>query len=167
LSCPNDVPKKLHNQIPYRHLVTVAQLADDVDGVEAILRRSGELSGDLDVDDRSLLAERIGHVQYWLDHFAPAGTRFAVQAELPPGVTEDDRAFLGNLRPALESVEWTGQGIHDAIHVTAADMEIGQGKAFGAVYRSLLGQDRGPRAGFFLSSLDRELVLRRFSEAAA
>ncbi len=166
LSCPRDVPEHVPNQVPYRHLVTVAQLANDVDGVEAILRRSGELTGGMDDHDRAVLAERIDHVRYWLQHFAPDNVRFQVQDDVPDVVRDEDRAFLAALLPRLETAQWTAEDIHNTIHEVAAERDVGQKDAFGAVYRSVLGKDRGPRAGFFVSSLDREFILDRFRAAS-
>lgn len=165
LSCPREVPDQLPNKVPYRHLVTVVQMADDVAGVEAILRRSGELTGDLDEHDAHELAERVAHVRYWIDHFAPDAVRFEVQPTLPAhDFTDDDRAFLRDLVAALSAAEWTGQGIHDAVYEAKGERKPGE--AFKALYQAILGQDRGPRAGFFLSSLERDWVLTRLGEAA-
>ncbi len=167
LSCPRAVPEHVPNQIPYKHLVTVAQLANDVDGVESILRRSGELTGDLDDHDRAVLAERIDHVRFWLRQFAPENVRFEVQSDVPEVVRDDDRVFLAKLLPALEGADWTAEDIHNTIHEVASAADVQQKDAFGAVYRAVLGKDRGPRAGFFVSSLDRDFILQRFRAATA
>jgi lysyl-tRNA synthetase class 1 len=39
--------------------------------------------------------------------------------------------------------------------------------AFEAIYRAFLGQEKGPRAGWFLAFLDAEFVGARLREAAA
>lgn len=166
LSCPSEVPERLPNKVAYRHLVTVVQMADDVEGVEAVLRRSGELDGELDDLARGLLHERVEHVRYWLRRFAPEAVRFEVQDEVPDAVADDDRAFLRALLPPLQESAWTAQAIHDTIHTVAAERDIKQGQAFRAIYRAILGKDRGPRAGFFLASLERDFVLKRFQDAA-
>lgn len=166
LSCPHGVPQHLPDQVAYRHLVTVCQMADDVDGVVAVLRRSGEMTADPDPQDRALLEERVAHVRYWLEHFAPAAVRFQVQDRLPQhDFTDQDKAFLADLADRLSKVEWTGQAIHDAVYEAKGDRKPGE--AFRALYQALLGQDRGPRAGFFLASQDREFVVERFRQAAA
>ncbi len=166
LSCPREAPAKVPNQVPYRHLVTVAQIAEDVAGVEDVLRRSGELTGDMDDADRALLAERVDHVRFWLARFAPDGVRFEVQAEVPEVLEDDDRAILQKLGPALAESEWSGQDVHDTIHNVAASLDVPQKAAFRAVYRAILGRDRGPRAGFFVSSLDKAWVVERFAAAS-
>lgn len=167
LSCPGFVPDRLPNKVPYRHLVTVCQMAEDLEGVEQILRRSGELQGSLEEQDRALLAERVTHVRYWLAHFAPDDVRFQVQQEVPDYTpSEAEQAFLDAVVPVLEKTEWNGKEIHDAIYAALEPTGQKPGQAFRAVYQAILGQDRGPRAGFFLSSLEKEWVLARLGAVA-
>jgi len=168
LSMPGQVPDHLPVQVNIRHLVTVVQMADTVEGVEEILRRSGELREDLDDVGRRRLAERVEHVRVWLDEAAPDQVRFQVRPALPEDLAlgDEDKAFLGRLADALATAPWDGQSVHDAVHAAAQATGISQGQAFRAVYRTVLGQDRGPRAGFFLASLDRGFVVDRFRAAA-
>lgn len=169
LSCPHEVPQRLPNKVQYAHLVTVAQMSDTVDGVEAILRRTGTLEGDLDAHSRAELEERVAHVRFWLEHFAPDSVRFQVQPELPEFErSPEDRAFYTEAADRFEALDaWTGQDVHDAVYAAREAAGLSAGQAFRAVYRAVLGQDKGPRAGFFLSSLERDWVVRRFRDAAA
>ncbi len=167
LSMPQGVPAHMPKPVNFRHLVTVAQIAKDLDGVEAILRRSGELEGDLDATDRQRLAARVEHVRNWIESNAPDNLRFEVQAEAPQGILEDgEKALLGQLAGALADSAWDAQAIHDTIHAVAVERDVKQGAAFRAVYRAVLGQDRGPRAGFFLASLEKDFVVGRFQDVA-
>jgi lysyl-tRNA synthetase class 1 len=159
LSCPNGVPETLPAKAQYGHLVTVAQMSDDIKQIAAILERSGEMPEGANLE---ALAERVHHVRFWLANFAPENVKFQVQETLPEfDFSGDDKAFLGELVNVLAEVEWTGRAIHDAVY--AAKGERKPGEAFRAVYQAILGQDRGPRAGFFLSSLDRKFVIERFA----
>ncbi|MGB1586209.1 MAG: lysine--tRNA ligase [Thermoplasmatota archaeon] len=163
LSCPHGKPDHLPNKVAYSHLVTVSQMADTVEGVEAILRRSGELTGDLDAHDRRELEERVAHVRFWLERFAPDNVRFQVQADRPYR-SEDDAAILSDVHDALRGLAtWDGGAIHDALYEVKESRDIKPNEVFGPVYRAILGQDRGPRAGFFLASLEREWVLARLA----
>lgn len=165
LSCPGAVPAHLPRKVAYRHLVTVCQIAPDVEGVERILRRTGELTGTLSGDDRAGLADRVAHVRTWLGRFAPDDVRFQVQDALPDRpFPPEEREFLADLAAALAPAEWTGQAIHDAVYEAKGDRA--PATAFKALYQAILGQDRGPRAGFFLASLERDWVLARLREAA-
>ncbi len=172
LSCPGSPPPKLPVKVPYKHLVTVAQMADDPAGVQAVLRRSGELTAALDDGGLAGLAARLDNVRAWLTRFAPENVRFQIQPNLPNDLAYDDgdRAFATDLASrlaVLEPAEWNGQTVHDAIYAAKDETERKPGQAFRAVYRAILGQDRGPRAGFFLASQDRDWVVARLREAAA
>ena len=49
---------------------------------------------------------------------------------------------------------------------TAVDQHMSSNRAaFGLLYAAFLGRKNGPRAGWLLATLDRELVLRRLREA--
>ncbi len=163
LSCPGVIPGGLPAKAPYKHLVTVAQMSQDIHDIARILERSGELPPGVDMDD---LAERVDHVRYWLDGFAPENVKFQIQSELPAyDFNDDEKVFLRELVDALDVAEWTGAAIHDAVYLAKGDRS--PGVAFKAIYQAILGQDRGPRAGFFLASQERDWVLDRLREAAA
>lgn len=46
-------------------------------------------------------------------------------------------------------------------------LQIGPRDLFKAIYISLLGQSSGPRAGWFLSSFEKEFLIKRFEEASS
>jgi lysyl-tRNA synthetase class 1 len=70
------------------------------------------------------------------------------------------------LEAALSTVPSSdGQAMHEAIYAALTAAEIKPGEAFKAIYRVILGQDSGPKAGWFLASLDREWLIKRFIEA--
>lgn len=169
LSCPRGPTEAAPMPINYRHLVTLSQIASDADGVEAILRRSGELEGDLTVEDKERLATRVDHVGHWLQGYAPDNVRFQVQSSLPASFSPsaEDREYLRMLLEELPKVEWTGKDIHDAAYEALTKQGRKPGEAFATIYQAILGQGRGPRAGFFLASMDRDWVMQRFEEAAA
>ena len=68
------------------------------------------------------------------------------------------------LTRSLPDIAWEAEVIHTCIHDSSVD--LGAKKAFRVLYQILLGKNRGPRLGFFLSSLDREFVLIRLKEGA-
>ncbi|HLE97140.1 MAG TPA: lysine--tRNA ligase [Candidatus Thermoplasmatota archaeon] len=163
------VPPRLPAQVPYSHLVLLAQLAPDWAGVRSVLRRS-EAVDDLDADDERRLRERVRHARYWLDRFAPEDARTSVQVALPPTAARlgpNERRFLASLRQALGDARWTGQAIHDAVHGTSKEAGLRGSDAFRAIYVAFLGKERGPRAGHLLASLERDFVLKRLEEASA
>jgi lysyl-tRNA synthetase class 1 len=151
--------------VPFKHLVVVAQAAgfDEERTLETLHRTGyGEAT-------REGVAGRLVYARRWLDSFAPEDLRFSVQTRLPPEsaqLTASQRRFLGRLADELRG-EMDGQGIHDRIWELAGGFEpTPAAELFRAIYVVLLGKPRGPRAGSFLTVLDREFVVRRFREAA-
>jgi len=152
--------------VPFRHLVNVVQMADfDLEQAIVILRRNG-----YPVEDPGALKERAGYAIRWLREFAPPEAKFSVQRSLPPEARDlapGQKRFLAALAAALRP-GMTGEEIHALIYALAKEAALDPPTAaFEAIYRALLGQPKGPRAGWFLAFLDGRLVLRRLEEAAA
>ena len=159
---PDDMPV----QVPYRHLVTVAQIADSFEGMLAILRRNNEIDK-LSSHGREKLRERWDRVRYWLDNYAPEAVQFEVQRSLPDvELSENQQRFLTTLSHKMDDMAWDAEVIHQAVYDAAEHHGLSAGKAFQALYLVLLGQKKGPRAGYFIHSLGREFMLQRLHEAA-
>ncbi|MGC9307185.1 MAG: lysine--tRNA ligase [Thermoplasmatota archaeon] len=167
LSQPSWTPSEhLPVQVPYRHLVTVVQIADDFDGMLAILRRNGEID-QLSDYDRQKLQERWEKVSYWLEHFAPDEVQFEVQDTLPDAeLSADQQRFFATLSEKMQDISWDAETIHQTIYDAAEEHNLSAGAAFRALYLILLGQKKGPRAGYFIHSLGRDFMLQRLREAA-
>jgi lysyl-tRNA synthetase class 1 len=113
--------------------------------------------------DRAELAERAEYAKRWLAAYAPEKFVFKLQESLPEAaksLPDSGKAALRALHDliAAKGTMPSGEDIQAEIH---------KSKEFKAVYLAFLGKDSGPRAGWFLSSLDREFVLRRLKEASA
>ncbi|MFO8133187.1 MAG: lysine--tRNA ligase [Thermoplasmatota archaeon] len=161
-AAPGDMPV----QVPYRHLVTVVQIADSYDGMLAILRRNGEIDELNEYEERKL-RERWEKVCYWLEHFAPEAVQFEVQSSLPDvDLSSEQQRFLESLASMLEDIQWNAEAIHQAVYDAAEGHGLSASAAFRALYLILLGQKKGPRAGYFIHSLGREFMLRRLKKAA-
>jgi len=149
--------------VPFRHVVTVAQITSDPQRAAAILAGQG-----YEVDPEAL-ARRMTQARRWLDRFAPDEVRFSLQTELPAAarsLSAEQRAALrslaGSLKPGL-----AGEEIHKLIYEVSAQQGLPAQQIFEAAYLALLGKTRGPRLGMFLALLDLHFVVQRFSEAAA
>lgn len=150
--------------VPYRHMVTVVQVAQgDLDTCIEVLQRTG-----YHVENREGLRQRAAYAQRWLETFAPEEARFQVQQQVPPSAADltplQKQALqrLGEgLRPGM-----TGEQVHQLIYAIKDELGMRPDLLFKAIYLALLGKPQGPRAGWFLSTLDTTFVKRRFAEAA-
>lgn len=144
--------------IPFNHLVSVYQAAsgDSADAISA-LERTG-----YKVDQKAVTGE-FKYVAHWLKNYAPDEVKFEVQKELPKvELTDNQNKFLQALASSLESVkDVDGQKMHELIYVAKETAGLEPKEAFQTLYKIILNQDSGPKAGWFLSSLEHDWLIKR------
>ena len=166
LSQPYQIPKEIPYQLPYRHLVTLIQIGKNWDGVKKILLRTGQIPNDLKKEDEIHLKQRAEHVKYWRDNFAPDMVKFEVKKKMPKTtLLKKQKEFLLSLRDEISKIAWEPEEIHKAIYHIAKENDIPIKTAFKTLYQIILGQEKGPRAGYFLSNIDKQFILERVTEA--
>ncbi|MEA1984851.1 MAG: lysine--tRNA ligase [Euryarchaeota archaeon] len=173
-----------HTDIPFKHMTTVYQVADgNLDRIMAIMKRA-----EYDTTNEKCIRELAENVGNWLEMYAPPFAKFSVKDKLPEQtatLSDEQKAFLGAMARILEdSGELSGEDYHNLIYtantegsplhtamarilgVDEEEVQVNPKKMFGAIYTALLGQTSGPKAGWFLSSLEKNLLVRRFREAS-
>jgi lysyl-tRNA synthetase class 1 len=146
-------------QVPYRHLLIVANLYDSWEKSLPMLKRGGY---DVREDDAEAMQRYILAKKY-VELYVPDKLRILDTA---PQVKLSDvqKNILRALADELTGKGWDPASIHQTIHDTSRSLGASSGDAFKAVYLSLLRKENGPRAGYFLSSLEPQFVIRRFRE---
>ncbi|MFH1017459.1 MAG: lysine--tRNA ligase [Pseudomonadota bacterium] len=161
----SEVPGTSALGAPFRHIVSLVQTTNDqVNEIGKILERTGYL-----VSSPQLLAERVRYARKWLDRFAPEEIRFSIQKEIPnacAALSTEQKKALRFLSERLAS-GMTAEQIHQTVYGVKDEVKVAPDKLFEAIYLSLLGKPKGPRAGFFLASLDMTFVKNRFAQVAA
>ena len=159
--------KEVIADVPFNHLVAVYQAAREE---AAEVRRIMERTGYEDVVKRQwpVVERELIFVKNWLEKYAPDKVKFKVQDDLPDvEMTAESRGFLQKLAETIETEkDLNGQGMHDAIYAAAEVAGVKPGQAFVVLYRVILGQDSGPKAGWFLASLDGAWLAKRLREGA-
>ncbi|HJH32381.1 MAG TPA: lysine--tRNA ligase [Methanosarcinaceae archaeon] len=173
-----------HTDIPFKHMVTIYQAArGDIDRIMKIVARAG-----YNTDNEKCIRELAENVGNWLEMYAPPFAKFSVQEEVPvhaATLTGVQKAFLSAFSNIInESGELTGEDYHNLVYsakeadsklhsaivqmpgVGAGELEIDPKDMFKAIYISILGQQSGPKAGWFLSSLEKDFLVRRFMDAS-
>jgi len=152
-------------RIPFNHLVSTYQAAQ---GDEAEILKMLERTGFTAVvaEQKDVLLREIPYVKNWLTKYAPENVKFEVQQQLPDvGLSEGQEKFVSLLADSLEkSAELDGPQMHQTIYAAKEAADIKPGEAFQALYRLILGKDSGPKAGYFLSSLDRDWLIKRLRQ---
>ena len=145
-------------------LVAALSQMPHLDLAKELEKRKGSPFTDL---ERKHLDLRIRAARYWVEHYATEEEKTRLQEALPARAQElsaAQRAFLHTLAGQLSSAAWKGDELQVAIFNAARLTPIDQPAAFKAIYRVLLDRENGPKAGNFLSFLDREFVVNRFRE---
>jgi lysyl-tRNA synthetase class 1 len=164
LAQSKNIPEKMSTQIPYPHLVTVSQIKTSWDGVLKVLSRTQKVS------DEVKLKQRYECVLFWLKNFAPESVKFRVQesfeGRIKEKIDEQQKLFLKTITEKMREIKWTPDEIHTKIYELSRGLNIEPKKSFTAIYLALLGRENGPRLGYFLSSLDKKFVMKRFAEVS-
>lgn len=145
-------------------LVTALIQMPHLDTAKELEKRKGSPFTEL---ERKHLDLRIRAANYWLANYATEEEKTRLQKILPVRARElsaTQHAFLHMLATFLPQSKWDGDVLQVAVFNATRLTPIDQPSAFKAVYRVLLDRDNGPKAGNFLSFLDCDFVVRRFSE---
>ena len=169
LSQVHKVPSNFF-QVPYSHLITVAQITEDWKKARDIIGRNVELTG-LDKETETKLELKYEKALYYVKKLAPADTKFTLLPALTPEIkaqlTEDHKKVLRSLLEIGPQVVWKADALHKAVHEARDKAGQEPKTAFQALYLVLLGKTTGPRLGYFMASLEKDWVLKRLKEAVA
>jgi lysyl-tRNA synthetase class 1 len=151
-------------RIPFRHMVTVVQIAHDERRLFQCLARTS-----YDVTNTANILRQAERVRVWLRKYAPDTVKFSVKEKIPLQVGELGEEDLRALSAYLEFLKalpaWSAEAIHNGVYEVAPRCGTDAKHLFELVYLAFLGQSRGPRLGWFLEALGREFVTGRLSEA--
>lgn len=152
--------------VPFSHLVTVCQTArGEEDVVMELLKRTGHERAVKEQGEA--IVRELGYVARWLKKYAPDSVKFELQKKLPElDLAEREEKFLDILGEVLHKGEFKPDQIHQNIYETAVQFSVPPGEAFKLIYRLFLNKDSGPKAGYFLASLDKKFVLDRLARKA-
>lgn len=149
------------SSVPFDHLVQVYQAArgDDQRALEMIARTGFE---DYAHKQKAEILNELKFVANWLQHYAPDSVKFELQDKLPKVELNDAQTkFLTDLAERVEAKALDGPAMHEAIYAAKDAAELKPAEAFKTLYLVLLGKDHGPKAGWFLASLDRAWLAKR------
>jgi len=149
-------PKKL--QVPFTMCAVLSQIPNL--SIKEITRRLNNLEyGDF---DEERLKKRLKLANNWVMNYGPDFLRFKL-LEDTSGITLSDLQKKGLFILAGELMKnLTPKELHIKIYEVARTLDLKPPELFDAIYLSLIGKLKGPRAGYFLIALDRDFVVERF-----
>ncbi|PIY80203.1 MAG: lysine--tRNA ligase [Candidatus Pacebacteria bacterium CG_4_10_14_0_8_um_filter_42_14] len=126
-----------------------------------------EISGSpLSQLEKEELEIRRTFAEKWVKYYAPEDYQLKPKNELPPEasqLTVEQTTFLQEALDLIESKSWQATDLQQELF-EVAKRGIGTRKAFQAIYLAFIGKKSGPRAAWFLLSIDPELRSRRIRE---
>ena len=151
------------SQIPFSHLVASyqASLKDPAKTIEFLNRTE---AGGIDEPQQEIIKAQLKFIDRWLDEWAPEDVKFELAQSVDASqFTDDQKQYLNQLADevvaAPESAD--GEWFHEAIYKIKESRQLKPEEVFKPIYRALIGKDSGPRAGWFLSILPRDWLIKR------
>ncbi len=170
LSQTGNVGKKMPQKPSFRFAAVLCQAVkgDEEKAVNIMKKRkvlARPTKADIEVSMKRLIL-----ASEWVELHAPANLRFSILDRLPGEVksriSEKQRWGLKHIAMDISSKDFAAIDLHNHIYSVAGKAGIKPGEMFQAIYLALLGRTSGPRAGTFLTALDKDFVVKRLNEAA-
>jgi lysyl-tRNA synthetase class 1 len=169
LSQTGEPPEVQPQRVSFRFAAVLSQVMRDAEHATRVLTSRKMLTSP-SKSDIELAILRLGRARNWVEKYAPDRLRFKVSETLPPGVkqmlTKGQKEGLRQLAIDLSERDYAPVELHNHIYELAEKIGVRPSELFKAIYLVLIGRDSGPRAGNFISALDREFVIDRFKEAS-
>lgn len=144
--------------VPFTHLANAYQAGlRRAESTKEILERTG-----YDVD-MTALENELTYVDNWLENYAPEAVKFDLAEQLPEvDLAEPQKAFLKDLATEITTqdkleAEW----VHETVYGLKDKHGLRPADAFKAIYKVLLDQDHGPKAGWYLTTIDKDWLVKR------
>jgi len=123
----------------------------------------------LTAEDKEEIKYRSEYALDWIKKYAPEDYKYELQEEKIP---ESAKNFSSQQKDALKIIleyvksekELDGQELHTKFHEIKEKTGISPRDLFSALYLSFLGKESGPKAGWFLSVLDKKFLEKRLEE---
>ena len=100
---------------------------------------------------------QILHARWWVNDYIE---------EIRSALDSKQMEFLKDLALWLEERDRSTKEIHERIYLTAKELKIPLKEAFAAIYLSIIGANKGPRASTLIASLDKKWVVARFKDVS-
>ena len=153
--------------LPVRYLPRFSQVAflvqmPHMDIYDEVAKMKESELTDVDIAE---LDERVVYAKRWLKEYADDKFIFTLQETIPAAtasLTESQQSALRLLSDKIELLETIdGQILHELIHEVKGESGLTPKEFFTAIYIAFLGKDSGPKVGWFLSTLNKDFLLKR------
>ena len=154
---------KTVSRVPFSLLVASYQTAlKDPDRTIEIVSRSEY--GEIAQEDTEIIKAELKFIDAWLEKQAPEDMKFALTDTVNKSdFTDTEQEFLRSLAEKISAAPEDADGawFHQAIYDLKDTVGLTPKAMFSTLYRALINKESGPRAGWFLSILPRDWLLKR------
>jgi lysyl-tRNA synthetase class 1 len=161
--CTRGLERQTVSRVPFSHLVASYQAAlKDADKTLAVVRRT-EYQQVVD-EDGAIIKNELQFIDEWLRLRAPESVKFSLRDTVDASeFTDSEQTFLRRLGDKIADAPADADGawFHDRIYELKDELGVAPKELFTTLYRALIGQDSGPRAGWFLSMLPHAWLVTR------
>jgi lysyl-tRNA synthetase class 1 len=160
--CTKGVPSIVSN-VPFSHLVASYQAAlkDPAKTLDIIARTEHR---EVAQSQETVIKTELQFIDQWLQKWAPDDVKFELAKEVKPSdFSEPELNYLSALadKIAVAPEDADGDWFHKAIYEFKTTDNLEPQQLFGPLYRALITKESGPRAGWFLSILPRDWLIKR------
>ncbi len=160
--CENGV-ESIVSSVPFSHLVASYQAAlRDPARTLAIIART-EHGSAIEAQRETILSE-LEFIDTWLERWAPDDLKFTLLAQVDPkAFSQSEKNYLCALADKIAAApeDADGEWFHKAVYEFKDQTDLKPQQLFQTLYKVTIGQNSGPRAGWFLSMLPREWLIAR------
>lgn len=155
--------KPIISGVPFSHLVGSYQASlRNADKTIDVIKRTehAKVAG----KQTEIIKRELGYIDSWLDKWAPEDVKFELAKNVKASDFSDtEKKFLQALaqKIATAPVDADGEWFHKAIYDLQDEFGLGPKALFETLYKALIGKTSGPRAGWFLSILPRDWLVKR------
>lgn len=162
--CLHGVKEQTISRVPFTHLHASFQASlRDVNITVESLKRTEYAK--IATEDKDVIKRELKFIEKWLDNWAPEESKF----ELLNGPADASEFTQKQIEYLLElshkisvaSPDADGEWFHKAIYEFKQSMDIEAKELFTTLYKVLIGKQSGPRAGWFLSILPRDWLVKQ------
>lgn len=161
--CSDGIDKITVSNVPFSHLVASYQsaLRDPEETIKTIRRTE---HADVAGQQTEIIKTELAFIDEWLNRWAPEDVKFELTKTVDASQFSDAQTgFLTELGGKVEQApeDADGEWFHAAIYELKETSGLQPKELFQTIYQATIGKDSGPRAGWFLSILPRDWLVKR------
>lgn len=160
--CLKGVSKPTVSNVPFSHLVASYQAAlKDPARTLEIIKRTEHV--DTAKNQEETIKTELAFIDEWLKKSAPDEVKFELVEKTDTNFTAVQKEFLAKLADKIEQApaDTDGEWFHKVIYDFKETSGLQPRELFTTLYQVTIGKDSGPRAGWFLSMLPRDWLIKR------